>query len=148
MQNEFNINEISLDGFQVVRGMYFSRMLEPSFTIWYSSVSFNLATFSALNNCESVSIMVNNNTRCVIIKPVPSKDRDAVSWQKPSENQTYKKLECSKFTHQLFDLWEWDKELHYRTNGRLVTVDKKLILLFDFTKPELWRGLKMVSDFD
>ena len=147
MQDEFNICEISLDGFQVVRGQYFSRQLEPLFTIWYSNISFNTAAFTALNNCESVSIMVNNKTRCVIIKPVPSKDKDAISWLKPPENQKYRKLECSRFTQQLFQLWEWDKELHYRTNGRLVSADKKLMLLFDFTKPEILRGLKVVSDF-
>lgn len=148
MQDDFNINEISLDGFQVVRGQYFSRQLEPSFTIWYSSVSFNTAAFNALNNCESISIMVNNNTRCVIIKPIPSKDRDAISWLKPPDSKKYRKLECSKFTHQLYDLWGMDKELHYRTNGRLVKADKKLMLLFDFSKPEAWRGVKMVSDFE
>ena len=148
MQDEFNFGEISLDGFQVVRGHYFSRQLEPLLTMWYSSISFNMSAFSALHNCESVSIMVNNKTRCVIIKPISSKDKDAINWLKPPENHKYRKLECTRFTQQLFLLWEWNKELHYRTNGRLVTADKKLMLLFDFSRPEVWRGLKMVSDFE
>jgi len=148
MQDDFNINEISLDGYQVVRGQYFSRVMEPSCSIWYSSIAFNTAAFDALNSCESVSILVNGNAKCIIVKPVPSKDRDAVNWLRTKEKQKYRKIECSKFTHQIFDMWDWDKELHYRTNGRLVKVDKKLMLLFDFTKPELWRGLKMVSEFE
>jgi hypothetical protein len=148
VQDEFNINEISLNGFQVVRGLYFSRQLEPSFTIWYSSVAFNMAAFSALHNCESISILINSDTRCVIIKPITSKDRDAINWLKPPDYQKHQKLECARFTHQLFDLWQWDKELHYRTNGRLVTSDKKLMLIFDFSRPEVWRGLKMVNDFE
>lgn len=148
MQDEFNINEISLEGYQIVRGQYFSRQIEPSLTLWYSSIAFNLASFSALNNCESISIMINSNTRCVIIKPVSSKDRDAVNWLKPPDSQKYRKLECSKFTRQLFELWGWDKDLHYRTNGRLVSADKKLMLLYDFSKPEAWRGLKLVNDIE
>lgn len=42
--------------------------------------------------------------------------------------------------YHLLNLWEWDKELHYRTDGRPVTADKKLMLLFDFSKPELCAG--------
>lgn len=148
MQSEFNINEISLDGFQIVRGQYFSRQIEPSFTIWHNRVAFNLAALNSLNNCETISILVNNRTRCAILKPVPSKDRDAINWLRPMENEKYKKLECSRFTHQLFDIWGWDKDCHYRTNGKLVKAEKKLMLLFDFTKPEVWRGLKLVNDLE
>lgn len=148
MQDGFNINEISLDGFQVVRGYYFSRQVEPSFTIWYNNIAFNSAAFNALNGCESVEILVNSAKRSIVVKPIPSTDRDAVNWIKPADTHKYRKLECSKFAHQLFEFWNWNKELHYRTNGKLVTVDKKIMLLFDFTKPEAWHGVKMVSDFD
>ena len=47
--------------------------------------------------------------------------------------------------HQIFDMWGLDKELHYRANGKLVTADRKIMLLFDFNRPEAWRGLKMVN---
>jgi hypothetical protein len=148
MQENFNINEISLEGYQVVRGLYFSRIIEPSCSLWYSSIAFNTAAFQALNNCEAISILVNSEARSLIVKPVPTKDRDAIKWLRPNDNQKYKKIECSKFAHQLFDMWGWDKELHCRANGRLVKADKKIMLLFDFTKPELWHGLKMVSEFE
>jgi len=148
MQDDFSISEISLDGYQVVRGQYFSRVIEPACSLWYSSIAFNTATFSALNSCDSVSILVNANARCIIVKPVSSRDRDAVNWLRDKEKQKYQKIECSRFTRQIFDLWGWSNELHYRTNGRLVMVDKKLMMMFDFSKPELWRGLKMVSEFE
>ena len=148
MQEDFSISEISLDGYQVVRGAYFSRVIEPSCSLWYSSIAFSTAAFDALNNCESVSILVNGNTRSLIVKPVSSKDRDAITWLRTKEKAKYKKIECSKFTHQVFDMWGWDTELHYRTNGRLVKADKKIMLLFDFAKPEMWRGLKLVNEFE
>jgi hypothetical protein len=148
MQDDLNISEISMDGYQVVRGEYFSRVIQPSCSLWYSSIAFNKATFDALNNCDSVSILVHGKARCIIVKPVPSRDQDAVSWLRNNENHKYQKTECSRFTHPIFDLWGWDKELHYRTNGRLVMADKKLMLLYDFSKAEQWRGLKMVREFE
>ena len=50
--------------------------------------------------------------------------------------------------HQIFDLWGLNKELHYRATGQMVMADKKVMLLFDFSKPEAWRGMKMVNALD
>lgn len=148
MQGDYSISEISLEGYQVVRGQHFSRVIEPSCTLWYSSIAFNATAYNALNDCDSVSVLVNGDTQCIIVKPVPSKDRDAVNWSRKKVKQKCEKIECSRFAHQVFDLWGWDKELHYRTNGRLVMADMKLMLLFDFSKPELWRGQKMVNELE
>lgn len=145
----FNMNQagnaISMEGFQLVSGQMFSRVLEPSMSIWYSSISFNTACYSALNDCGCIQLMVNSKAKRILITPCPAKDKDAITWLKPTDRHKYKKIECSKFTHQLFDVWGLDKELHYRTNGKLVTSGNRVMLLFDFTAPEHWRGLKMVN---
>ena len=145
---EYGISEINLDGFQLVQGNYFGRQSSPAMSIWYSSISFNAACYQALNECNSVQVLVNGNSRCILIKPVSSSDKDALTWAVPPEKHKYRKIECSKLTHQLFDLWKLNKELHYRTNGRLVVADKKVMLMFDFTAPEVWRGMKLVNEFE
>ena len=37
-------------------------------------------------------------------------------------------------------MWGWDTGCVYRTAGRIVTVDNKVMLLFNFSSPEQWRG--------
>ena len=145
-QTDFVIGDISMDGFQVVRGLYFSRMLEPSLKLWSTAISFNTPAYSALNNCESVQMLVNLEQRKILVKPVPSKEPDSINWIRDPAKPKTTKMECSLFTRQLFAKWGWDDTYQYRTNGKLVKFDKKLMLLFDFNQPELWQGMKLVQE--
>ena len=148
LNNDYGISEINMDGFQVVRGQLFSRMLEPFMSIWYSSISFNAACYSALNECAAIQLLVNSHDRRVLVKPTPSSDRDSINWSKEPDKHKCRKIECSNLMHQIFDMWGLDKELHYRANGKLVTADRKIMLLFDFNRTEAWRGLKMVNGLE
>lgn len=145
-QDDFTVGDISMEGFQVVRGLYFSRVLEPSLTFWERSIAFNVPAYAALNNCESVSLMVNLEKKTILVKPVPSREPDSINWVKDPANPKSTKLECSIFTKQLYSSWGWNPELRYRTVGKLVKFDKKLMLLFDFNKPEVWNGMKLVRE--
>lgn len=146
MPEDFVIADINMDGFQVVRSQYFSRMLEPSMTLWNSAIAFNGPSYNALNNCEAVQLWVHPAAKRILVRPCPSKDPDAVNWIKNPTNPRTTKLECSMFTKQLFSAWGWDTALRYRTNGKLVKYDRKLMLLFDFNNPEKWKGTNMVRE--
>ena len=145
-QDDFVIGDISMDGFQVIRGRYFSRQLEPALTLWNTAISFNIAAYTALNNCESIQLLINPDTKRILIKPSLSKDQDAINWIKDPSSPTSTKLECSMFAKHLFETWGWDKTMRYRTNGKLVQFDRKLMLLFDFNHPEIWKGIKSVKE--
>lgn len=135
------IPEISHDGFQVVSGEMFKHMQRlslPSATLWYNSISFSKASVLALNSCERVRIEVNPNTKCLLIVPVTIKDKDNIHWVKNVKDPQARKIECKAFTSQLFDTWGWKDTHVYRTVGRVVSVDKKVMLLFDFSDPESW----------
>ncbi len=135
------IMEISREGFQVVsaellRKAY--RLNVPTATIWPNSICFSKASLVALNNCERIRLEVNTAKRCLLVVPVTEKDRDNVRWVKSSKELATRKMECLAFTKQLYESWEWDSLLAYRTNGRLVSIDKKVMLLFDFNSPQSW----------
>ena len=49
------------------------------------------------------------------------------------------------FTKSLYEAWGWNEKLRYRTVGKLVKYDRKLMLLFDFSHPEVWEGMKLVK---
>lgn len=146
MNATFDVTDISLDGFQVVRSQYFSRLIEPAMTLWLTGIAFNVAAYSALNNCETVQILVNNKDKSILIKPVSSRDDDAVNWIKTPQKPASKKIESSIFGKQIYKSWGLDEKRRYRANGRLVQCDKKLMLLFCFSSCEAWEGTKMVKE--
>lgn len=114
------------------------RISQPSATLWYNSISFSKASVQALNNCERVRIEVNPSTKCLLIVPVTIKDKDNIHWVKNVKDPQARKIECKAFTAQLFETWGWKPDYVYRTTGRVVSVDKKVMLLFDFSEPESW----------
>ena len=135
------IQEISLEGFKVVSGEYFHGSYRPNvplLTLWHTCMSFSKAAIAALNNCERVRIEINSQSKCILVIPVTSADRDGVRWMKMGKTAESRKLDCKDLTMSLFNSWDWMPNHVYRTLGRLVTVDKKLMLLFDFSKPEEW----------
>ena len=141
-QQIMDLQEVSMEGFQVVSGSMFShfpKTSEPSCTLWYSSISFSKSAVSALNGCDRVLIQVNAKSKGILIVPVSSKDKDGILWLKDSKIVQAKKMDCKIFTSQLYETWGFDPEYVYRSYGRLVTSDKKVMLLFEFNRPESWK---------
>jgi len=136
------IQEISRDGFQVVSGEMFRRAFRisaPTATIWPNRISFSKAALVALNNCERVRFEVNAAKRCMLVVPVTEKDKDNVRWTKNTKDPAVRMIECLAFTSQLYESWNWKNELAYRATGRIVSSDKKVMLLFDFSDAESWK---------
>ena len=139
-----SIREISLEGYQVVRGKYFTRKYEPSMTLFATAISFNGAAFETLNNCDSVQFLVNEKNKSIIVKPIISKEPDAINWNK-NKNKSVR-IECTSFTKQLYEVWQLKTDCRYKSTGILVQSDKKVMLLFNFQKAETWRGTSLVKE--
>lgn len=138
------VEEIKLDGFQVVRSHYFSHAIDPCMTLFKTAIGFNLQAIEALHNCDKISVLVNEETRCILISPVLSNEPDGISWRKAKKS--YNKTECASFGRYLFETWHLNEQYRYRTRGRLVQADKKVMLLFDFSHPEIWNGKDLVKE--
>ena len=139
------IKEISLDGFQVVSGQMFChmpRMSVPTLTITPKNLSFNKAAVEALNCCEHIRIEVNDKKRGILIVPVTVKDRDGIRWLKNGKTVRGKSVDCTRFANPLYGIWGWESDSRFRSTGKLVSSDGKVMLLFDFSQPETWAGRK------
>lgn len=136
------VNEISLEGFQIVSSDFFTyatRTNAPTLTIWDGSIGFSKQDVLLLNSCENIMIRINTKEHKALVIPTRSNDKDAIKWVKKLDPIEARKITCPKLTDKLYDMWGWDKDYVYRTNGRLVTSDNKVMLLFDFTSPEKWK---------
>ena len=138
-----DIREIDLEGFQVVSGDMFThlpRKTEATCTIWPNAISYSLSSLSALNNCNFVRIEIHPVKKQMLVIPVSESDRDSVRWASLGKKHQGRKIECKTFTAPLFEKWGWSEELRYRASGRLVHSGQKIMLLFDFSSPEVWPG--------
>lgn len=137
-----SIPEISLDGFKVVSGDMFAHLPkkgEPTCTLWNTSISFSMMALQSLNGCERVRIEVNPKTKGLLVVPVTIQDKDGIRWVQGENKITPKKIYCRNFSSQLYQTWRFNSQRVYRAKGNLVSFDKKVMLLFDFSKPESWQ---------
>jgi hypothetical protein len=49
-------------------------------------------------------------------------------------------MECKAFTTQLYKTWGFDPEYVYRSYGKVVKADNKVMLLFEFKCCESWKS--------
>lgn len=96
-----------------------------------------------MNNCEAIHVLLSNRGRSIVIRSVASNTPDAVLWKKRAEPK-YTKIECPQLTRNIYERWGLDKNCHYRAFGKTVQADRKLLILFDFTDPVVYEGLKRV----
>ena len=143
ISTELIIKDVSLEGFQVVSNQYFSRLLEPSMTIFQSAIAFSTSAINALQQCEAVQILINEKQKSILVCPCSSKEKNSVMWNKGSK--TGYRLECSAFAKQIYDVWGFDNKYRYKAMGRLVKSDNKVMLLFNFDNSEAWNGSKAVK---
>lgn len=146
MASDYVLSDISLDGYQLVRTTYFEKYVEPVMTLFNNSIGFGLGCYNALGNCEFIQLMLNDANHSILIKPTNSKENETLSWRRSGQETRYNKMDCAMFTRKLFEKWELNPKCHYRTTGRLVQCDKKLMLLFDFNDCKIYNGLRVLND--
>ena len=143
------VEAISMEGFQVVSGEYFARapiQAFPSCTIWSTGITFNRMALISLHNCERIRLEVNPQKRCLLVVPVTVKDKDGIIWRKNIKEYATRRMESTRFSSTIYEMWGWEAEYTYRTVGRIVTVDNKVMLLFDFRSPEQWKSKEKKAD--
>ena len=145
LTSEPKISDVSLDGFQVVNSLYFSRVLEPTMTLFKTAISFSLSSLNALQGCESVHILVNEAAKTMLIRPCSTKDPNAVVWNKNCKKHSANRIECTAFARQIYESWGLNPDVRYKAPGKLVQAEKKVMLLFDFNHCEAWMGNKVVK---
>lgn len=138
--------EINLEGFQVVKGDMFQvtyRRQAITLSIWNDEISFSKAAIDALHGCERVRIEINPASRNMLIIPVTEQDKDNVRWAKAGpDTMKPRKINCTRFTRLLYKTWGWDLEMAYKVEGKVVTYNQKVMLLFDFSNAEYWKYKK------
>ena len=143
MNSFATLEEISLEGYQIVKSemfFRFPRKNDPTCTIWPTCMSFSKLALTKLNNCEYVRIEVNPKTKRLIVIPVSSSDKNSIRWIKGQKENNTRKLESKQFGAEIYKAWKLDSEYNYRASGRLVSSkDNKVMLLFDFNNAEVWK---------
>ena len=136
--------QFSFDGFQVVRGEFFSHLREPSITFCDSRIYANSACVNKLQNAEYVQILVNSETKKIVIKPCKEDDKDSFLWRtsrKDREGFNPKHITCRVFFAKIFELMKWNIDNRYKLLGKLIKSGADYLFVFDLNSAETFERI-------
>ncbi|MBP3896707.1 MAG: integrase [Mogibacterium sp.] len=131
-------DSFSYDGFQVVRGEFFSHIYEPSFTLNQNKISVNMACVRKLPDVEYVQALVHPEEKMLIIRPCHEEEKDSFRWRSAGKKLSPKQVTCKIFFAKIFTLMGWNLDYRYKLLGKLVRSNGELLFVFNLNNPEIY----------
>ena len=136
--------QFTYEGYQVVRGEYFSHINEPSITFSDNRFSINSACLKKSPDTEFVQVLVNQDERKLAVRPCSEDVKDSFAWctlrRKP------KKVICPLFFGKIMTLMGWNPEHRYKVIGKLIRSQGQFLFVFDLNSPEIYQRSMMIDE--
>ena len=126
------------DGFQVVRGEFFSHIYEPSFTLNLNKISVNMACIRKLPDVEYVQILVHPEEKNLVIRPCKEEEKDSFRWTTTGKKVSPKQVTCKVFFAKIYALMGWNLDYRYKLLGKLIRSNGELLFVFNLNNPEIY----------
>lgn len=131
------------DGYQVVRGEFFSHRYEPSITFCCGRFYVNMACLKRMPEVAYIQLLINQQTKKLVVRPCGEDEKDSFRWCSGGKKRRPKKITCRIFYAKLAELMQWNPACRYKLLGKMITANAETLYLFDLTATECYvRGRK------
>lgn len=137
-------DQFTYDGFQVVRGEYFSHINEPSISFSDNTFYINTACLRKVPNTEFVQVLVNQSDRKLAIRPCTEDVKDSFAWH--TARKRPKKIICPLFFGKIMSLMDWNPEHRYKIIGKLIMSQGQYLFVFDLNSPEIYQRSMQIDE--
>lgn len=136
--------DFSFDGYQVVRGEFFSHLNEPSITLCDGKISFNQTCLKKVPDTDYVLVMVNEDTQRVIVMPSTEETRDSFLWK--SKTGKPRSVACAIVIAMIYSRMNWKPEYRYKMIGKFMNKNGLQFFLFDLKSAEVY--VRQILDYE
>ena len=139
-QEETGAELFSYDGYQVVRGEFFSHLNEPSVTFSDCRFYVNTACLTKMPEVSYVQILVNQETQKLAVRPSSEDAKDSFLWCSGQKNgkRHPRQIVCRIFFAKIMELMGWNPQYRYKLLGKLIHCGEEDLYLFDLTATEVY----------
>lgn len=140
-------DNFSLDEFQVVRREFFAHLAEPSITFNSFKFYVNKACLNKFPYAEYVQVLVNKESKMLVLKPCQESARDSLQWCRLSKGKREpKQTTCKMLCMKVANLMGWNLQHRYKLLGKLIHANGEYLLAFDLTSTEIYQRCTEESD--
>ena len=135
--------DFSYDGYQVVRRELFAHLREPAVVIRRDSVTFNTACIAGLEDAVYIQILVNQDSKRMVVRKCEENDKDALRWcvAKPDKRKS-RKMTNKIFSAMMYEMMGWNLDCRYKILGHKITFEDETIYVFDLVETEIFLDIK------
>ena len=135
--------DFSYDGYQVVRRELFAHLREPAVVIRRDSVTFNTACIAGLEDAVYIQILVNQDSKRMVVRKCEENDKDALRWcvAKPDKRKS-RKMTNKIFSAMMYEMMGWNLDCRYKILGHKITFKDETIYVFDLMETEIFLDIK------
>ena len=135
--------DYSYDGYQVVRRELFAHLREPAVVIRRDSVTFNTACIAGLEDAVYIQILVNQDSKRMVVRKCEENDKDALRWcvAKPDKRKS-RKMTNKIFSAMMYEMMGWNLDCRYKILGHKITFEDETIYVFDLMETEIFLDIK------
>ena len=135
--------DFSYEGYQVVRRELFAHLREPAVVIRRDSVTFNTACIAGLEDAVYIQILVNQESRRMVVRKCEENDKDALRWcvAKPDKRKS-RKMTNKIFSAMMYEMMGWNLDCRYKILGHKITFEDETIYVFDLMETEIFLDIK------
>lgn len=135
--------DFSYDGYQVVRRELFAHLREPAVMIRRDSVTFNTACIAGLEDAVYIQILVNQDSKRMVVRKCEENDKDALRWcvAKPDKRKS-RKMTNKIFSAMMYEMMGWNLDCRYKILGHKITFEDETIYVFDLMETEIFLDIK------
>lgn len=127
----------SYQGYQVVRGEFFSHIYEPSVSFNNCKVQFNTACLRKLPNVDFVQFLVNPSTHSLVVRPCDEDEKDSFAWC--TAKRKPRQITGRLFFAKIVSLMGWNPNHRYKLLGKVIRTGSEYLILFDMTATEIYQ---------
>ena len=135
--------DFSYDGYQVVRRELFAHLRKPAVVIRRDSVTFNTACIAGLEDAVYIQILVNQDSKRMVVRKCEENDKDALRWcvAKPDKRKS-RKMTNKIFSAMMYEMMGWNLDCRYKILGHKITFEDETIYVFDLMETEIFLDIK------
>lgn len=134
----------SFSGYQVVRGEFFAHIFEPALTLNNNKIYVNTACIKKLPNIDFVQLLVNKDSKKIVIRPCSEDVKDSFRWCSATSKRTPKQITAKIPFGMIYDMMNWNLHYRYKLLGKLIRSNNELLFVFDLTTPEVF--IRQIND--
>ena len=133
----------SFDGYQVVRGEFFSHIQEPSVSFNNFKFYVNTACLNKMPQVDYVQVLVDPDAKRLVLRPCEEDVKDAFLWCLSSDGKRRpKQITARLFSAKIAMLMDWNLDHRYKLLGKLIRHRGEILYMFDLTATEVYQRIR------